>query len=122
MRREFRVGREHDDALRRLERFAIVLDVPDARRRVLRLPDCGRGGVEVELVGRRVCAQQGGEIDFVEALVLEEPEEGCGGGVDVWEEAVGGGRGGVFAADEGFDLRAAGAGDDGVVAREDWAD
>jgi hypothetical protein len=24
-------------------------------------------------------------------------------------------------ADEGFDLRAAGAGDDGVVAREDWA-
>jgi hypothetical protein len=31
-----------------------------------------------------VCAEEGGEIDFVEAFVLEELEERGGVSVDVW--------------------------------------
>lgn len=79
----------------------------------------GTGEVEVELVGGRVCAEEGGEIDFVETFVLEEFEERRGGGVDVREEIVRCWGGGVGAADPGFDGWAAGAGYDGVVAGED---
>ena len=65
-------------------------------------------------------AEEGGEVDVVEALVGEEFGEGGCVGVGVGEEAVGGGRGGVLAADEGFHAGSAGAGYDGVVAGEDW--
>jgi hypothetical protein len=51
---------------------------------------------------------------------LEEFEEVGGWGVDVGEEAVWCWGGRVFAPDKGLDLGAAGAGDDGVVAGEDW--
>jgi hypothetical protein len=54
MRREFGVGRKHNHALRRLDRFGVVLNVPDARGAVLRLSRCVGRRVEVELVRRGV--------------------------------------------------------------------
>jgi hypothetical protein len=50
MRRQLGVGRKHNHTLRRLDRFGVVLDVPDAGGAVLRLSRCVGGRVEVELV------------------------------------------------------------------------
>jgi hypothetical protein len=67
-----------------------------------------------------VRAEEGGDADFVEAFVLEEPEEGGRRRVDVREETLGRWCVGVFASDVGLDAGTAGTGDDGVVAGEDW--
>jgi hypothetical protein len=68
-----------------------------------------------------VCAEERGEVDFVEAFVLEELEEGGGRRVDVGEETFWGWCVGVFAPNVRLDAGAAGTGDDGVVAGEDWS-
>jgi hypothetical protein len=77
------IRREDGDPLRRLEGLGVILDVPHAGRAVLRLAACAACGVEVELIRRRVGTEQGGEVDLVEALVLEELEEFGGWGVDI---------------------------------------
>jgi hypothetical protein len=68
-----------------------------------------------------VRAEEGGEVGFVEAFVLEELKEVGGGRVDVGEEAFGGRGVGVFAPDVCLDAGTAGTGDDGVAAGEDWS-
>ena len=105
-----------EDTGRGVESFAVVLDIPDTRGAILR--STGLGRVDVELLAGGVGTEEGGEVDGVEALVLEEGEEAVARSMDVGQETVGRRDGGVFAADEGLDDGAQRAGDDGVSGGE----
>lgn len=115
---EVPVRLEDEDAVwrRRLERLAVVLDVPDTRRAVLGLT--GAAGVYEALLAGAVGAEKCGKVDGIETLVLEQAEEALAGAANVWEEAIRVRGGGVLAADPGLDLWASRAGDRGMVCRD----
>jgi len=75
--------------------------VPHAGGAVLRI--FGARGVYEKLLGCSVCAEEGREVVGADRFVFEEGDEGVGGVVDAWKQAIWGGLRAVFAADEGAD-------------------
>jgi hypothetical protein len=111
MRRKHNVTRQPQHGARQRpepQRLVVEQRVPDARGPVL-----GRAralGVEGELLRCGVCAEEGDERVRRDCFGFEQGDERGGGGGRRREQVVRGCAGAVFAADEGADARAEGAG------------
>ena len=67
-----------------------------------------------------MCAEQGGEVNVVKALVFEKLRERVCGGIDIGQKTWRRLRGRIFAANVGLHTWNTWAGNDCVGAGEDW--